>query len=80
MNVDSESTAEAAGLEPTRRSRSGEITLGDVITAVDGKPIRTSDDLWLTFEDYKIGDFVNLSVLREGTGRAVKVALEAIDD
>lgn len=79
MNVEPESTAEAAGLKPMRRNRSGEIALGDAITAVDGKSVRSSDDLWLLLEDYKVGDVVSLSLLREGEPATLKVTLEAIE-
>lgn len=79
LNIAPGSTAETAGLTPTRRSRSGEIFVGDAITAVDGKAIRSSDDLWLAFEDYKIGDAVNLSILHDGEPKNVKVELQAID-
>jgi len=79
LNVEPESTAEAAGLEPMRRSRSGEIRLGDAITAVDGKPIRSEDDFRLVLEDYQIGDVVSLSILRGGEPATVKVRLEAME-
>jgi S1-C subfamily serine protease len=79
MNVEPDSTAEAAGLNPMRRSRAGEITLGDAITAVNGKPIRSADDLWLLLEDFKVGDVVNLSIVREGEPAELKVTLEAIE-
>lgn len=79
LNVDSGSTAETAGLQPTRLSRSREITLGDVITAVEEKPVASADDLWLILEEYEIGDVVNLSILRDGEPVKLKVVLEAID-
>ena len=55
--------AEAAGLRSTRY-RSGDIELGDVITAVNGKPVKSSDQLFSRLESYNVGDTVKLSVLR----------------
>lgn len=79
LNVDSGSTAEVAGLRPTRLSRSREIALGDIITAVDAKPVASADDLWLILEEYKVGEVVSLSIARDGEPANLRVALEAID-
>lgn len=72
------SGAAKAGLRPTRRNRDGRVALGDVITAVDGKKVETPNELFLTLEKYKVGDAVNLTLLRDGKPAQTKVALEAI--
>ena len=72
------SAAAKAGLRPTRREASGHVRLGDVITAIDGKKIESSNELFLTFEKYKVGDSVNVSLLREGKAVQVKVTLEPV--
>lgn len=72
------SGAAKAGLRPTRRNRDGRVALGDVITAVDGKKVETPNELFLTLEKYKVGDVVNLTLLRDGKPAQAKVALEAI--
>lgn len=79
LNIDSGSTAERAKLTPTRRNQSGEILIGDLITGVNGKAIRSSNDLWLAFEDYEIGDTITLSIVHDGKPSAVEVELEATD-
>ena len=79
LNIDAGSSAEDAGLVPTQRSREGEIFLGDIVSAVDDLPVRSSDDLWLTFENYEIGDVVTLSILRDGEPVRARVRLEAVD-
>jgi len=48
---------------------------GDVITAVDGKPVRTSDDLAGAVEDKKPGEKVSLKVERDGRAREVTLEL-----
>jgi S1-C subfamily serine protease len=72
------SAAAKAGLRPTRREASGRVRLGDVITAIDGKKIESTNELFLTLEKYKVGDSVNVSLLREGRTVQVKVTLEAV--
>ena len=72
------SAAAKAGFQPTRRDNNGRVRLGDVITAVDGKKIETPNDLFLALEKYKVGEFVNVSVLRNDRTVQLKVALEAV--
>ena len=52
------SGAEKAGVE-----------VGDVITAVDGTPIRSMDDLILQVRRKQVGDEVTLTVSRDGNER-----------
>jgi len=72
------SAAAKAGLRPTRREASGRVKLGDVITSIDGKKIESANELFLALEKYKIGDSINVSLLREGKAVQVKVTLEAV--
>jgi len=72
------SAAAKAGLRPTRREASGRVRLGDVITSIDGKKIESPNELFLALEKYKIGDSVNVSLLREGKAVQVKITLEAV--
>jgi len=52
--------------------------LGDIITALDGKKVESPNDLYLLLEKYKIGDAVNISILRNGKTVETNVALEAV--
>jgi len=72
------SAAAKAGLRPTKREASGRVRLGDVITAIDGKKIESSNELFLILEKYRVGDSVNVSLQREGKAVQVKVTLEAV--
>jgi S1-C subfamily serine protease len=67
--------AAKAGLRPTRRDGFGEIQLGDIIVAIDGKPIKTKDDLYSTLEAHQIGDSVTVTVLRDDERKDVQVTL-----
>ncbi len=65
------SPAEQIGLRPAQRRRTvfGRLvfTGGDIVTAVDGHPLKTRDDLILYLENRKrVGDQVTLTVWRDG--------------
>lgn len=78
-SVNPDSPAARAGLEGLSTSRSGRLLLGDIITAVDGKPVRTLDDLLHAFEDAGVGARVTLTVERDGRRRQVAVPLVALE-
>jgi S1-C subfamily serine protease len=48
---------------------------GDIVTAIDGKPVRSSDDLANAVVGKKPGDQVTIKVVRAGKGSDVKVKL-----
>jgi S1-C subfamily serine protease len=62
--------ADAAGLEGERRGTRGRTTLGDLIVAVDGEPVRRIEDLQALLQDHEAGDEVELWVVRDPGGRA----------
>ena len=72
------SAAAKAGIQPTRRDATGRVRLGDIITAVDGRKIESANDLFLALEKYKVGEFVNLTLLRNDRTLQLKIALEAV--
>ena len=75
-----ESPAEKAGLKGALRNvRLGNIIVaegGDLITAVDGKKVKSMDDLNDIIEDYEAGRTVTLRLLRGNKTVFVKVRLE----
>jgi S1-C subfamily serine protease len=78
VDVAPSGAAAKAGIRPTRREASGRVQLGDVITAVDSKKITSPNDLFLTLEKYRVGDSVNVTLLREGKSVQTKITLEAL--
>jgi S1-C subfamily serine protease len=78
VDVPPGSAAGKAGIQPTRRDASGRVRLGDVLTAIDAKKIASTTDLFLALEQYKVGDTVTVTLLREGRQQQVRVTLEAI--
>jgi S1-C subfamily serine protease len=78
LTISPNTTAEKAGLHGTERNDLGKIVLGDLIIASDGEPIRTMDDLLRIIDKHKVGDTVQLTILREGKKMDVKANLESL--
>ncbi|EES10940.1 hypothetical protein BDA96_06G117700 [Sorghum bicolor] len=64
LKVPGGSAAAKAGLAPTGRGFAGNIVLGDIIVAVDGKPVKGKSDLLRVLDDYGVGDQVTLTIRR----------------
>ncbi|HEX2253893.1 MAG TPA: trypsin-like peptidase domain-containing protein [Thermoanaerobaculia bacterium] len=75
LRVNPGSGAERAGLRETRRTLAGRVRLGDVIVALEGEPVATTDDLLLLLDRRRPGDVVELEVLRDGERVTVEVPL-----
>jgi S1-C subfamily serine protease len=70
------SAAAAAGLRGATLSRDGGLVPGDIITAIEGKPVDSVGRLFARLDDYRVGDTVKVKVLREGKEKEVAVALQ----
>jgi S1-C subfamily serine protease len=77
LRVDANSAAAKAGLEGAKRNAWGQISLGDVIVAIEDYPVTNDDQLLSALEHYKPGDTVNVSVVREGKLLTRKLRLAA---
>ncbi len=73
------SGAERAGLRGARETMTGRIELGDIIVAVDGKPVETVDALMSILEDRNVGDQVAVDILRLNRRQQVMVTLQAVN-
>ena len=78
LTISPNTTAEKAGLRGTRRGDSGKIVLGDLIVALEGEAIHTTDDLYRVMDRHKVGDVVPLTILREGKKMDVQVSLNPL--
>jgi S1-C subfamily serine protease len=76
--VSPDSAAARAGLRPTRRDETGAVDLGDIIVAVNDKPVRTQPELSAVLDEFKIGDTVSLTVIRAGHEKKIQVTLQAV--
>jgi S1-C subfamily serine protease len=53
-----------AGLIPIRRNEVGDILLGDLIVAIDGKPVELVDGFLNELDKHEIGDKITLTIIR----------------
>lgn len=77
LKVNPGSAAEAAGLKGATILPDGRMIPGDVITAVEGKPVDSVGRLSALLDDYRIGQTVRLSIRRGDTTVDVAVQLQA---
>lgn len=77
LRVEPGSSAAQAGLQGAKRNAWGQITLGDVIVAIEDYPVTNDDQLLSALEHYKPGDEVSVSVVRDGKLRSHKLRLTA---
>ncbi len=73
------SPAAAAGLRGVSEDDQGQIVVGDVIVAIDDKPIKTGKDLFAVLEQYKAGDTVTVTFVRDGKKQQTKATLEVTE-
>jgi S1-C subfamily serine protease len=78
--VERRSAAARAGLRGTEKTDEGDLILGDVLTAIDGKKIRSADDIYKVLDRYKIGDEVELTYLRNKSELKTKLKLQSMSD
>ena len=71
--------AERAKLRGTRETIAGRIELGDVISKVDGLPVKTVDDLLRILDRHKVGDQVRVEYIRDGQTQEVLITLQALE-
>lgn len=77
LEVDPGSAAERAGIRPARLMRDGGFQAGDVILAVEGRPLRRVADLLAALDRQAPGDTITLTILRDGTRLTITVTLDA---
>lgn len=75
LEVPAGSPAAAAGIRPTYRDVFGDIVLGDVIVALDARPVRCAADLAAALDEKRVGDRARVDVLRDGRRLSVTVTL-----
>jgi S1-C subfamily serine protease len=78
LTVTPNGAADKAGLLPTRRDEKGGLVLGDRIIAIDGEPVRSTNDLFRIIDSHKIGDTVRVTVMREDRKIEAQVKLQSL--
>lgn len=79
LEVFPEGAAFNAGLQGTKKDRSGRIIMGDIILEIEGATIRDQDDLIKELSRYKVGDEILVRALRDETIIETKIMLQPID-
>ncbi len=75
VGVQDGSPAAEAGLRGTKRTSNGSVIPGDVIQKVNGKPVRTTEQLYACLQQFKAGDVVTLTIYRDRSVKVVKLSL-----
>ncbi len=70
------SAADRAGLQPTQRSRQGRIELGDIIVSIGDEKVEEVNDIQLALEQFKSGQTVPITVIRNDRPVTVNVKLD----
>ncbi|DBB12853.1 TPA: Protease Do-like 1, chloroplastic [Trebouxia sp. C0006] len=66
-----------SGIKGTSRDKYGRLVLGDIITAMNSKRVRTASDLYKLLDKCSIGDVIDMEVLRENNKEHVAITLES---
>ena len=70
-----DSPAKIVAIKPSTPASQAGLQTGDVVTAINGTPITTSDAFIATLDNYQPGQTVTLSVKRSGQSKQVKITL-----
>jgi len=70
------SAAEKAGLKGATLSRDGGIIPGDTLVAIEGKPVEAVGKLLSRLDDFKVGQTIKVTVLRDDKRVEVPVTLQ----
>ena len=57
---------------PTKRDPQDSLILGDIIVRIQSRTIKGSSDLFAALDDCKVGDTIDVEVLRDSTTAAPK--------
>jgi len=77
VSVAPNSAAALAGLRGITETANGGVSLGDIITAIDGAAVTGGDDLTKILDRKNIGDTVNIQIVRDGRQQTVAARLTA---
>jgi S1-C subfamily serine protease len=78
LNIEEGGPADQAGLHSTEQ-QGGEILLGDIISAINGKKVANYDAIRTELEGLQVGDEVTLTIIRNGQTMPARLRLGALD-
>lgn len=71
--------AAEAGIRPTRYDDKEGDQLGDLIVAVNGKAVNSAVDLYRILDQFKAGETVTVTVVRDGAEKKIPVTLRVLE-
>lgn len=77
VTVAPSSAASAAGLRGIVETADGGVTLGDIITQIDGTAVKGGDDLTKILDRKNVGETVNIQIVRDGRQQTITARLTA---
>ncbi|MBF0297745.1 MAG: trypsin-like peptidase domain-containing protein [Oligoflexia bacterium] len=80
QSVIAKSSADAKGLKGMRRDSFGNYFLGDIIVAIGDVEVNSLEDIYSVMEKHKVGDNVEVTILRDDTTKKVKITLMKLSD
>ena len=72
------SAAEKVGLQGITQDQWGRVYIGDIILKIANIEVNSFDDIYHALDNYKIGDEVEIEIMREDKTRKIKLKLDAI--
>ncbi len=76
--IDDKGAAKKAGLKGVTRDRYGRMYLGDILLKVDGKDVNSRDDIYQILDNFKVGDSVNITYVRDNKTKTTEIKLQSI--
>ncbi|MFO0926906.1 MAG: trypsin-like peptidase domain-containing protein [Gemmataceae bacterium] len=73
------SPAARAGLVPARIDEEEQVTIGDVIVAINDRPVRAVNDLFEVLKTHQAGETVTVTLIRQGERITKQITLAPID-
>lgn len=70
--------AQTAGIRGLEQSSSGDVVLGDIITAIDGEKVTDTDDYYRALDKRQINDTIQVEVFRDNRRITIPVRLSAL--
>ncbi|HXG83437.1 MAG TPA: trypsin-like peptidase domain-containing protein [Pyrinomonadaceae bacterium] len=77
VSVAPNSAASLAGLRGITEAADGAVSLGDIITAIDGEAVKSGNDLTKILDRKNVGDTVRIEIVRDGGRQTVAARLTA---
>jgi S1-C subfamily serine protease len=64
-----------AGLRGLTQTENGDVEIGDILVGIDGEKLDNTDDLYRILDKHKVGDTVQVQIVRNGRRTSVPVRL-----